>query len=99
LSSQTFEGHSCCNKKNPDYTITYKVDDNTTSDNQICKECITSKIIFDDKLGKLVILQLKILKIICNHCNQNVTKSKGCIACNTVFGNLVKKESAITNDD
>lgn len=91
-TQNSFEGHSCCETKNQDYIITYKVDDNKTRDNLICKECIESQIIFDDKFGKLAILQLNILKIICIHCNLDVTKSKGCIGCKTAFGNLNKKE-------
>jgi hypothetical protein len=92
-TQNSFDGHHCCNAKNPDYKITYHIDDNTIRENQICKECIQSQTVFDDKFGKLAILQLNILKIICIHCNQDVTKTKGCIVCNTVFE---KKSSRIS---
>ena len=88
-----FEGHSCCKSENHDYSITYKIQNNNTRTNIVCKKCIESEFVFDDKFGKLFFLQENILKIICLHCNQIVTKTKGCKNCKTVFGNLKENQS------
>ncbi len=84
IQNNSFDGEHCCDTTNPDYYITYKIND-TIRTNVICKNCITSQVVFDDKYGKLFILQINIKKIICIHCGNEVTKSKGCTKCKTVF--------------
>ena len=56
-----------------------------TRTNKICKKCISSECVFDNKFGKMYFLQLNILKITCAHCGLDVTKTRGCRQCDTVF--------------
>ena len=73
----------CCQNKKA-YTVTYSEKDKDDTIISVCNTCFNiekkSKN-YPDTLIKPY--QRKVIKIICNSCNQNVTKTLGCKTCHS----------------
>ncbi len=75
---------TCCDTKYFDYTVTYKKPDGQTSTYKVCNTCWNK--LYPIKLDEITTKNIKIFQInastiICNKCNEDVTKTLGCKAC------------------
>ncbi len=80
--SQTHQIDSCC-PNNKAYTITY-LKGNKEEIFKVCISCFTSEQKSKDYPDTLIKqYQRNVIKIICNSCSKDVTKSMGCNTCHS----------------
>ena len=83
--SQSQQTTQCCQNKKA-YTITYSQKDTDDIIISVCITCFNSESKSKDYPDTLIKPhQRNTIEIICIHCGIDVTKSKGCTKCKTVF--------------
>lgn len=89
----------CCKAKNFKYEITYKDENGRISTGKVCSIHWSEPypIKFDETTTKNIkIFQIQIIKLVCISCNQDVTETKGCNSCNTIFEKSQDKTEVIS---